>query len=239
MFWRFGGYTSVSTVDTLLEKSDLSLEELLDESDLIQELKQQNSKLVEYLRDENVLNRLLEYVIATKSLESLEEEDLTRDGDEAEHRTSSPLGGFFGGGKNKSRARSKSASKSDSGESDEDKAEKQRLKYAYVACEILSSEVWSISEALLENRLHLREFWAFLEQEPPLDPLQAGYFTKVNESLLDKKTEEMLDFVRSLENVVPNMLKHIDCPMVMDLLLKIISLEKSDGGQGIVDVSFG
>ncbi|KAI9664648.1 MAG: hypothetical protein M1821_006094 [Bathelium mastoideum] len=236
MFWRFGGYSSVSTVDTLLEKSDLSLEELLDESDLIQELKQQNSKLVEYLRDKNVLNRLLRYVIASKSLERVEEENTTKDEDDREHRrTSSPLGGFFGGGKNRSRARSTSASKPDSGETEEDKAEKQRLKYAYVSCEILSSEVWSISEALLENRAHLREFWTFLEQEPPLDPLQAGYFTKVNESLLDKKTEEMLDFVRSLDNVVPNMLKHIDCPMVMDLLLKIISLEKSDGGQGVVD----
>lgn len=32
------------------------------------------------------------------------------------------------------------------------------------------------------------------------------------------------------------MLQHVDSPMVMDLLLKIISLEKVDGGQGIVDV---
>ena len=31
------------------------------------------------------------------------------------------------------------------------------------------------------------------------------------------------------------MLQHVDSPMVMDLLLKIISLEKADGGQGIVD----
>ena len=238
MFWRFGGYTNISTIDTLLEKPEVSLEELLDESDLIQELKQQNSKLVEYLRDEDVLNRLLKYVIASKASEQLEYEDAAKEEDEEGLRTASPLGGLFGGGKGKSRARSKSASKSESGETEEERAEKQRLKYAYVACEILSSEVWSISEALLETRSHLREFWKFLEQDSPLDPLQAGYFTKVNESLLDKKTEEMLDFVRSLDDVVPNMLKHVDCPMVMDLLLKIISLEKSDGGQGIVDVSF-
>ncbi|KAL9069779.1 MAG: hypothetical protein Q9157_006044 [Trypethelium eluteriae] len=235
MFWRFGGYTSVSTIDTLLDKGDFSLEDLLDDSDLIQELKQQNSKLVEYLRDEDVLNRLLKYVTALKPSEALEEEDVARVDDVEERRASSPLGGFFRGGKSKSRARSKSTSKSDSGESEEEKAEKQRLKFAFVACEILSSEVWSISEALLESPAHLRDFWKFLEQDPPLDPLQAGYFTKVNESLLDKKTEEMLNFIRSLDHVVPNMLKHIDCPMVMDLLLKIISLEKADGGQGIVD----
>jgi SIT4-associating protein SAP185/190 len=66
MFWRFGGYAQLSSLDNILDKPDVTVEELLDESDLIQELKQQNSKLIEYLRDENVLERLLRYVIATK-----------------------------------------------------------------------------------------------------------------------------------------------------------------------------
>jgi SIT4-associating protein SAP185/190 len=66
MFWRFGGYASISAIDNLLEKSDVTLEELLDESDLIQELKQHNTKLIEYLREDKILERLLEYVIAPK-----------------------------------------------------------------------------------------------------------------------------------------------------------------------------
>ena len=78
----------------------------------------------------------------------------------------------------------------------------------------------------------------FLRLPPPLDPLQASYFTKVNEALLDKKTEEMLDLFKSIDGAVKNMLQHVDSPMVMDLLLKIISLEKAEGGQGIVDVCF-
>jgi SIT4-associating protein SAP185/190 len=110
------------------------------------------------------------------------------------------------------------------------------MKYAYGACESLSSEVWSISEAVLENQESLRQFWNYIKQPAPLDPVQAGYFTKVNESLLDRKMEEMIDFFKSIDNVVPDMLQHVDCPMIMDLLLKIISLEKSEGGQGIVDV---
>jgi SIT4-associating protein SAP185/190 len=214
----------------------VSLEELLNEPDLIQELKQQNSKLVEYLRDDTVLERLLKYVVATQPPElPREDSGSSRDVEDDERRTASPLGSLFGG-KSRSRARSKSASKSESGETEEEAAEEKRLKYSGVACEVLSSEVWSISEALLEHRQHLRDFWTYLEQKPPLHAAQAGYFTKVNESLLDKKTEDMLDFIRSLDHVVPSMLKHIDCPMVMDLLLKIISLEKSEGGQGIVDV---
>ena len=129
--------------------------------------------------------------------------------------------------------------KRDSGhesEEDQEKAEKNRLKYSYVACEVLSSETWSILEALMQNEESLRDFWSFMKRPAPLDPLQAGYFTKVNETLLEKKTEEMLEFLKSIDGIIPAILQHVDCPMVMDLLLKIISLEKADGGQGTVDV---
>lgn len=223
MFWRFGGYAQLSSLDSILDKPDVTVEELLDESDLIQELKQQNSKLIEYLRDDKVLERLLRYVIAPRHSNSPEEDTATDSGKAKE--------GFFG----RVRARSTSV-RSESGDGEESKEEKQRIKYAYVSCEILSSEVWSISEALLENQDSLRQFWGYIKQPAPLDPVQAGYFSKVNESLLDRKMEEMLQFFKSIDNVVADIMQHVDCPMIMDLLLKMISLEKSEGGQGIVDV---
>jgi len=228
MFWRFGGYAQLSALDSILDKPDVTVEELLDEADLIQELKQQNSKLIEYLRDENVLERLLRYVIATKNPAPHDHEAAADTVTEARSPSRQSL---FG----KARARSISATRSDAGDGEESREERQRIKYAYVSCEILSSEVWSISEAVLDNQDTLRHFWAYIKQPAPLDPVQAGYFTKVNESLLDRKMEEMLDFFKSLDNVVPDLLQHVDCPVIMDLLLKIISLEKSEGGQGIVD----
>ena len=223
MFWRFGGYANVSTIDTILEKPDISLEELLDEGDLIQELKQHNSKLIEYLREDKILERLLDYVVAPKidtlAVEPAEDPEKDPETDpEAKGKEVSFLG---------SRGTS---------EGDEDEKEKKRNRYAYVAAEVLSSDNWSICEALMENQALLRKFWDFLRLAPPLDPLQASYFTKVNEALLDKKTDKMLDLFKSLDGAVKNMLQHVDSPMVMDLLLKIISLEKADGGQGIVDV---
>jgi len=45
MFWRFG--FNSSTLDTLLDKEDVTLEEVLEEEDLLQEAKSMNSKLVE------------------------------------------------------------------------------------------------------------------------------------------------------------------------------------------------
>jgi SIT4-associating protein SAP185/190 len=222
MFWRFGGYANVSTIDTLLDKPEVTLEELLDESDLIQELKQHNTKLIEYLREDKILERLLEYVVAPK-LEVVATED--------PEATESQETDTESKGKERSLSNSRGIS-----DQDDDEKEKKRNRYAYVAAEVLSSDNWSICESLMENQPLLRKFWDFLKLPPPLDPLQASYFTKVNEALLDKKTEEMLDLFKSLDGAVKNMLQHVDSPMVMDLLLKIISLEKAEGGQGIVDV---
>ncbi|GAM85888.1 hypothetical protein ANO11243_038980 [Dothideomycetidae sp. 11243] len=225
MFWRFGGYSNISSIDTVLDKPDVTLEDLLDESDLIQELKQQNSKLIEFLREESVLTQLFHHVTADKPLpdEHLEDPEDAAGEDKAKERAAKP------------RSRSKSVSKRSSEESDVEKKDAQRKKYAYVACEVLSAEVWSITEAMLEYQQHLRDFWEYLRRPAPLDPVQAGYFTKVNDTLLDKKTEDMFAMLKSLDGIIPEMLKHVDCPMIMDLLLKMISLEKHEGGQGIVD----
>jgi SIT4-associating protein SAP185/190 len=238
MFWRFGGYASISTIDTLLDKPEVTLEDLLDEPEIIQELKQHNTKLIEFLREDHVLKRLMDYVIAPSLVNDDEENDddahetgatkeegaesasnekkHNEDDDEKEEKGSDPLKGVLDA-------------------DDLERVEKSRLKHAYVACEILSSETWSILESIMANPAYLRDFWGFLRRPPSLDSIQASYFTKVNETLLDKKTEEMLDFLKSLDGIVAALLQHVDNPMVMDLLLKIISLEKAEGGQGTVD----
>ena len=212
MFWRFGSYTNISTIETLLDKPDVTLEELLDEADLLQELKQHNTKLIEFLRDENVLRRMLEYVIEPQGTHN-------RDGSGDE-----PDEPGFSAGFGRSQSQLQSPRETD---------EARRAK---LSCEILSSGTWSLSEALMENMDSMRAFWSFLDREPPLDPVQAAHFTKVNETLLDKKTDEMINFFIGLENIVPTMLKHVECPMIMDLLLKIISMERAENGSGIVDV---
>lgn len=224
MFWRFGGYANISTIDTILDKPDFTLEELLDESDLIQELKQHNAKLIEYLREDKILEKLLEYVVAPRLEVFATPDDPTDD----ESKGKSRLMAF-------SRPRASSRA-TDVTENDDEEQEKRRNRYALVASEVLSSDTWSIYEALTENRDLVRSFWKFLERPAPLDPLQASYFTKVNESLFEKKTDDMMELFRTVPNVVPELLKHVECPMIMDLLLKIIALDRNEGGQGIVEV---
>lgn len=225
MFWRFGGYANLSSLDSILDKPDVTLEEVLDENDTIAELKSQNAKLIDFLREEVVLQKLLHFVIRPFSSPAKP----TDDEPPAQERSIS--GGFLvrtiGKGRSKSRGQE---------ETEQDKQEKQKRKYAYVSSEILSSDVWSISESLLDNMDQLRPFWDYLKLETPLDNLQASYFTKVNEALIEKQPARMIAFLRSLDDGIASMMKHVDCPMIMDLLLKFISLEKDPAGQGIVDV---
>src|SRR5204863_2386253 len=131
MFWRFGGYANISTIDTLLDKPDTTLEDLLDEADLIQELKAHNTKLIEFLRDEDKLEKLLNYVVAPGP--PLDEESENFDKPELPSVPAKGKSIFI-----------KTPATNAKDEEEQDKAEKQRLKYAYTACEVLSSETWSI-----------------------------------------------------------------------------------------------
>jgi SIT4-associating protein SAP185/190 len=120
-----------------------------------------------------------------------------------------------------------------------------------VSCEVLSCEIWSICETVVQNRELLTNFWKFIDRPSPLNPLQASYFTKVNEQFLEKKTDEvcvipffqhklnpfqMIPFIQSIPNIVSKLLRHIETSAIMDLLLKVISMEKSEPGSGIVEV---
>ncbi|KAG8887332.1 hypothetical protein FRB98_000201 [Tulasnella sp. 332] len=61
MFWKFG-FQQASSIDTLLDRDDVSLELILDEDDLLQECKSQNTRLIDYFQRVDVLHRLLGYV---------------------------------------------------------------------------------------------------------------------------------------------------------------------------------
>jgi SIT4-associating protein SAP185/190 len=235
MFWRFGGYANVSTIDTLLDKSDTTLEELLDDSDLLDELRQHSAKLIEYLRGERVLKKLLDYIIAPspRAAPAASSAALLEHGSQGQSQQASETPGEGGPEAAGSEAGTMEAGLS---HDERERREKNRLRYANIACEIIVSETRSITDTLMENPQYLRDFWRFLERESPLDPYAATNFTRVNEMLLDKKTEEMVAFMTSTDNVVAKLLRHVDCPVIMDLLLKIVSLENIPGGQGIVDV---
>ncbi|KAF9931472.1 hypothetical protein FBU30_010088 [Linnemannia zychae] len=116
----------------------------------------------------------------------------------------------------------------------DDLEDRARFKYPFIACEVIACEVWSIYESALTHNEMLVKFWEFLDRPPPLNPVQASYFAKVIGVFLVKKTHEMLGFIRSQPKVVPKLLLHMSTSAIMDLLLKIISMEESPEGKGTI-----
>ncbi|GJJ74790.1 hypothetical protein EMPS_07148 [Entomortierella parvispora] len=116
----------------------------------------------------------------------------------------------------------------------DDLEDRARFKYPFIACEVIACEVWGIFESALSNIDMLVKFWEFLDRPPPLNPVQASYFAKVIGVFLMKKTGDMLQFIKSQPEVVPKLLLHMSTSSIMDLLLKIISMEESVEGKGTV-----
>ncbi|KAF9928215.1 hypothetical protein FBU30_002558 [Linnemannia zychae] len=116
----------------------------------------------------------------------------------------------------------------------DDLEDRARFKYPFIACEVIACEVWGIFESALSNIDMLEKFWEFLDRPPPLNPVQASYFAKVIGVFLMKKTGDMLQFIRSRPEVVQKLLLHMSTSSIMDLLLKIISMEESPEGRGTV-----
>ncbi|KAF7337855.1 Extragenic suppressor of kinetochore protein 1 [Mycena venus] len=118
--------------------------------------------------------------------------------------------------------------------------ERGQFKYPYVATEVLCSEIWSIVETCVNSQNELLiPFWeAVLERSPEdmkTQMVMASHFAKINAVFLSKKPAEMLAFIRAQPNIVERLLRHIETPSFVDLLVRIIQLDEQPGGAGVLE----
>uniref|UniRef100_A0A3B5A261 Serine/threonine-protein phosphatase 6 regulatory subunit 2-like n=1 Tax=Stegastes partitus TaxID=144197 RepID=A0A3B5A261_9TELE len=92
-----------------------------------------------------------------------------------------------------------------------------------IACELLTSDVSIINDKLGGDESLLEMLYHFLEQDPPLNPLLASFFSKTIGNLIARKTEQVITFLKKKEGFIGLVLKHIDASAMMDLLLRLIS----------------
>uniref|UniRef100_A0A672ZLF5 Protein phosphatase 6, regulatory subunit 3 n=1 Tax=Sphaeramia orbicularis TaxID=375764 RepID=A0A672ZLF5_9TELE len=104
-----------------------------------------------------------------------------------------------------------------------DVEEKVKYKYPNISCELLTSDVSQINDRLGEDEKLLMKLYGFLQNEPPLNPLLASFFSKVLSILIGRKPEQIVDFLRKREDFVDLMIKHIGTSAIMDLLLRMLT----------------
>jgi len=183
-FWRTFGFTTISPVETILDRDHYTLEELLDEEELLQETKAQNKKLIPFLTKTETLEKLVHFI-------TTEPDDI-----------SDP---------------------------------RRRLKYPFLSCEILCSEVWRISESIYENEFLLDKLYAFLDLPSPLNPLLATYVCRVASVLLQRKIPQTIAYLKQKEGMIDKFIRHLGSSAVMDLLLKLIACEDTSEGKGVLE----
>ncbi|KAM9299406.1 serine/threonine-protein phosphatase 6 regulatory subunit 1 [Gastrophryne carolinensis] len=104
-----------------------------------------------------------------------------------------------------------------------DMDEKLRYKYASVSCEILTADVSQINDALGEEESLLKQLYGFLQSNEDLNPLLASFFSKVMGILINRKTEQIVAFLRKKDDFVNLLLRHIGTSAIMDLLLRLLT----------------
>lgn len=220
MFWRFGRTSSVSL---LLEKPDVTLNEILDDSELLQELMSSNTTLVEYFREPEVLEKLVNFLVEdfdeTKVEPEVTKPEMPREVELRENNESD----------------SDDLNDVTMEHEQETPLEAYRRR-AQMASEVLSADVWALTDRLMESVPLLDSLWGILDREDPVSVDASNYFTKVNEHLLDTKLESMIAYILKQENLVERFVRHVDRPQIMDFLLKTISSDKPDAPTGVIEV---
>lgn len=103
-----------------------------------------------------------------------------------------------------------------------------------MASEILTSDVPSLRQLIVEDTNIMNKLYGFFECRAPLNPLLASYVTKTIGTLITKKIEEdwflhqticlhVFEFFKTKDNFLESIVQHFAMPVVVDLLLSMLN----------------
>ncbi|CAK7893962.1 SIT4-associating protein Sap155p [[Candida] anglica] len=119
---------------------------------------------------------------------------------------------------------------------DEESAEEKLRRYIQVSSDVLSLDLWIISNRIIETPIIMSKLWSVLslpelgESSPTV-----SYLVHILDQLMDANSIELLNFVRRQPNLVDIFLEKIEIPMLMDFFLRIIQTDKADSPTGILE----
>lgn len=113
------------------------------------------------------------------------------------------------------------------------------LKYMCVYV-LFYSGLPSLDEKLISNEETLKMLYSYLENEPPLNPLLASFFSKTFSMLFTKKSDQdwflyqqlclkLLEYLKTQNNFLDLICKHFSTPVIPDLIMEM--MRNVEGGQ--------
>jgi serine/threonine-protein phosphatase 6 regulatory subunit 3 len=116
-------------------------------------------------------------------------------------------------------------------EAPDDADPKRKFKYPFVASEVLSSDIWTVVEAIYSDEALISLPYSFLDTDN-VSPVVVASLTKVASVLFSRKVTETMKVLRKKEDALGKFVKHIGATSVMELLLKIVTTaDNADGAQ--------
>lgn len=195
-------------------------------------------KLIEILIQPHILNGLLDYIVKSvdffhelqvkenEELEKLLNEPEVKEPEEPEE----PQG--------KDEDKEEEEFKEDKDEEEESSEDKIR-RCIQLSAEILSIDLWIISNRILETPSIIKKLWLILY----LDNLDESspsvtHVVHILDQLMDTNSVELLNFIRSRDDLVDTFLNKLEVPMLMDFFLRIIQSDKPDKPTGIIETLY-
>ncbi|AMD22679.1 HHL091Cp [Eremothecium sinecaudum] len=111
---------------------------------------------------------------------------------------------------------------------------------ANTIAEIFALDNWLITETFVKDFTHLTKIWSILyhkdfkAEKSPLVPI----FLKINQNWLVTRQDQFLNFIRTRDTLVDDMLAHLEISVLMDFFLKLISTDKQESPTGIIELAY-
>ncbi|GKV31615.1 hypothetical protein SLEP1_g40291 [Rubroshorea leprosula] len=108
----------------------------------------------------------------------------------------------------------------------EDAEKSQTFKFPFIACEIFTCEVDIILKTLVEDEELMNLLFSFLDSKHSHSTLLAGYFSKVVICLLLRKTVPFMQYVKSHQEIVKQLVDLIGITSIMEVLIRLIGADE-------------
>ncbi|RLV95402.1 SIT4-associating protein [Spathaspora sp. JA1] len=121
-------------------------------------------------------------------------------------------------------------------EEEEETADEKFRRCVQSASDILSIDLWIISNRIIETPAIMTKLWSILK----LDHLEessptVAFLVRILDQLMDTNSIELLNFIRRQRELVDTFLTKIEVPMLMDFFFRVIQTDKADSPTGILE----